>query len=230
MKNHGPELSSYLKKPVKQRSLERWRTDIRTALAEEPELMGRTLVALIIWCGVLAALHGPVHTSTATASPSPTASAEAAPALAATTGNPQTLNQAALATAARATRLADGPTGQLLPPGSMAPDRTYPNSYAWGQCTWYVAGRRQIPSNWGNATNWYSHAKSAGWSVGTTPAVAAIAWVQSYGYMASADGHVALVEQVSADGTQVYLSEMNFRGVGIKSYRWAPADKFKYIY
>ncbi|GAC1371970.1 MAG: hypothetical protein NVSMB39_6150 [Candidatus Saccharimonadales bacterium] len=112
-----------------------------------------------------------------------------------------------------------------MPPGAMAPFATYRNSYAWGQCTWYVASRRQIPPNWGNANSWYYHAVSTGWKVGTVPAVAAVAWTGA-GYY----GHVALVEQVSADDRQVYVSEMNYRGVGVKSFRWAPASSFKYIY
>jgi surface antigen len=55
--------------------------------------------------------------------------------------------------------------------------------------------------------------------------VAAIAWTPAGSY-----GHVALVEQISADGSQVYISEMNYRGVGIKDYRWVSAKSFKYIY
>jgi surface antigen len=112
----------------------------------------------------------------------------------------------------------------------MAPDRTYANSYARGQCTWYVASRRQIPPKWGNAAAWYYHASASGWSVGTTPAVAAIAWNPAYSYGSSRYGHVALVEQISANGASVYISEMNYRGIGIKSFRWVPANHFKYIY
>jgi surface antigen len=107
----------------------------------------------------------------------------------------------------------------------MAAEHTYPNTYSRGQCTWYVAGRRQVPDDWGNAVSWYYHAVAGGWSVGTIPAVAAIAWTAAGWY-----GHVALVEQVSPDGKQVYISEMNSQGVGVKSFRWAPASAFKYIY
>jgi surface antigen len=112
----------------------------------------------------------------------------------------------------------------------MAADNTYRNSYARGQCTWYVAGRRQIPGNWGNAASWYYRALSSGWSVGATPAVAAIAWNPAYTNGSGPYGHVALVEKISADGTQVYVSEMNYRGLGVKSYRWVSAKAFKYIY
>jgi len=57
------------------------------------------------------------------------------------------------------------------------------------------------------------------------PAVAAVAWTSAGFY-----GHVALVEQVSANGSMVYVSEMNYRGVGVKSTRWVSSKQFKYIY
>lgn len=116
-----------------------------------------------------------------------------------------------------------GPSGQLLPPGTMAPAYTYANSYVRGQCTWYVAGRRQIPGNWGDARTWYPRAQSAGWSVGATPAVAAIAWTP-----AGARGHVAVVEAI--ENGQVLISEMNYMGAYKIDKRWAPISAFKYIY
>ncbi|HEY2004380.1 MAG TPA: CHAP domain-containing protein [Candidatus Saccharimonadia bacterium] len=130
-----------------------------------------------------------------------------------------------VATVASTTSLPSDPSGQAIPPGILAPDYTYHNSYARGQCTWYVAGRRPIPPHWGNAVSWYYNAISSGWKVGITPAVGAIAWT-SAGYY----GHVALVEKVSADNKSVYISEMNYRGIGIKDYRWVSASSFKYIY
>jgi surface antigen len=125
----------------------------------------------------------------------------------------------------RVSELTSGPTGTLLPPGTMAPDATFPNHYARGQCTWYVAGRRQIPPNWGNANSWYYHAIASGWHVGTTPAIAAVAWTPAGAY-----GHVALVEQISLDSKSVYISEMNYRAIGVKTSRWVSAGDFKYIY
>jgi len=130
-----------------------------------------------------------------------------------------------IASVDHADKLPTGPSGQLMPPGTMAPDGTYRNTYTSGNCTWYVAGRRQVPSGWGNAVSWYYHATSSGWAVGTTPAIAAIAWTP-----AGSMGHVALVEGVSDDGQRVYISEMNYRGLGVKSYRWTSASSFKYIY
>ncbi len=121
------------------------------------------------------------------------------------------------------TTLPAGPTGQSLPPGVMAPIYTYANSYVRGQCTWYVAGRRQIPDHWGDARSWYSRAVAAGWSVGQTPAIAAIAWTS-----AGPRGHVALVEAIEND--QVLISEMNYLGPYKFSKRWVPITSFKYIY
>ncbi len=106
----------------------------------------------------------------------------------------------------------------------LAAQTTYANNYSYGYCTYYVATRRNIPGNWGNAVNWYYQAQLAGYRVGAAPAAGAIAWTG-----AGSAGHVAYVEQVS--GTQVYLSEMNFNGNWNRvTYRWAPASSFRYIY
>lgn len=133
--------------------------------------------------------------------------------------------EAAQHATAPAVKLPGGPSGQLLPPGTMAAPYTYANSYARGQCTWYVAGRRPVPSGWGNAANWYYAAQRAGWSTGTTPAVAAIAWTPR-GYY----GHVALVEGVDTSTGRVLISEMNYYGPYRTDQRWAPISDFKYIY
>jgi surface antigen len=98
------------------------------------------------------------------------------------------------------------------------------NGYAFGYCTYYVATRRSIPSNWGNANNWYYAAQASGFSVGTVPVPGAIAWTGA-GYY----GHVAYVESVS--GGNVTVSEMNFNGGWDRvSYRTTSAGSFRYIY
>ncbi|MBW4061414.1 CHAP domain-containing protein [Candidatus Saccharibacteria bacterium] len=119
--------------------------------------------------------------------------------------------------------LGPGPNGGLLPPGTLAAYGTYANSYSRGQCTWYVASRRQVPSNWGNANSWYYHAVAAHWSTGSAPAVGAIATTTA-GYY----GHVALVEQVS--GNQVLVAEMNYNGLYQIDHRWTNAGSWRYIY
>jgi N-acetylmuramoyl-L-alanine amidase len=98
------------------------------------------------------------------------------------------------------------------------------NTYAWGNCTWYVASRRSIPPFWGNARDWYYNAQYSGYSVGSVPAVGAIAWTGA-GYY----GHVGYVESVS--GGMVTISEMNYGGnFGRMTYRTTSASSFRYIY
>lgn len=98
------------------------------------------------------------------------------------------------------------------------------NGYAYGYCTWYVASRRNIPSYWGDARNWYYNAQVSGFSVGSVPAPGAIAWTGA-GYL----GHVAYVE--SASGGMVTISEMNGpAGWGRVDTRTVPASSFRYIY
>ncbi len=98
------------------------------------------------------------------------------------------------------------------------------NTYAWGNCTWYVASRRSVPPFWGNARDWYYNAQFSGYSVGSEPAVGAIAWTGA-GYY----GHVGYVESVS--GGMVTISEMNYGGnFGRITRRTTSASSFRYIY
>lgn len=94
------------------------------------------------------------------------------------------------------------------------------NRYAWGNCTWYVFNRNpNIGSFWGNAANWPSAARAAGFATGSAPRAGAIG-VQG--------NHVVHVESVS--GGMVTVSEMNYSGLGVVSYRTVPASSFIYIY
>lgn len=98
------------------------------------------------------------------------------------------------------------------------------NGYSYGQCTYYVAGRRPIPNGWGNARSWYYNAQFSGFRVGRMPAVGAVAWT-SKGYY----GHVALVEQVQ--GERVFVTEMNYGGWNRITSRWVHYTEFGgYIY
>lgn len=102
------------------------------------------------------------------------------------------------------------------------------NGYDYGYCTWYVASRISVPSNWGNANTWDNLAPYSGWTVSSVPVVGAIAQTDA-GYL----GHVAIVEAVSADGTQIKYSDMNgLRGWGQVGYSdWVPVSHFPhYIY
>lgn len=94
------------------------------------------------------------------------------------------------------------------------------NTYTRGYCTWYVKNRRpDLPNNLGNADTWYARYPGA---KGTTPQAGAAA--QARGQM-----HVVYVESVNSDGT-VNISEMNYKGWNVISYRTAPASSFYYMY
>jgi N-acetylmuramoyl-L-alanine amidase len=123
-------------------------------------------------------------------------------------------------------RLASNLGNQVL--GAVSPRLTYyagtGGGYIRGYCTYYVASRRRIPSNWGNANSWYYNAQASGFSVGSTPVAGAVAWTGA-GYY----GHVAYVESVS--GSMVTVSEMNYNGNWNRvTSRTVPASSFRYIY
>jgi N-acetylmuramoyl-L-alanine amidase len=118
--------------------------------------------------------------------------------------------------------------GRVAGAATAAPRLTYfaggGNGYSYGYCTYYVASRRSVPSNWGNASSWYYNAQASGFSVGYTPVPGAIAWTGA-GYY----GHVAYVESVS--GGMVTVSEMNYNGNWNRvTSRTVSASSFRYIY
>jgi surface antigen len=129
---------------------------------------------------------------------------------------------------AAAAPVASSNSGSVLGASSYSPRLTYygysGNGYSYGYCTYYVASRRNVPSNWGNANAWYYNAQASGFSVGSAPVPGAIAWTGA-GYY----GHVAYVERVS--GGMVTVSEMNYNGNwGRVTSRTVPASTFRYIY
>lgn len=80
------------------------------------------------------------------------------------------------------------------------------NGYDFGFCTWYVANRKSVPANLGNASTWDDRAPGAGLLVDKRPAQGAAVVTSQRGA-----GHVAYVEQVNPDGS-IWVSEMNSRG------------------
>lgn len=81
----------------------------------------------------------------------------------------------------------------------------WPNHFAYGYCTWYVANKRYIP--WfGNAIDWWPNARPYGYAEGQAPRVGAVMVTRESSY-----GHVAYVEAVYPDGSWK-VSEMNFTG------------------
>jgi len=104
------------------------------------------------------------------------------------------------------------------------------NYYDWGQCTYYAFDRRQqlgksVGNLWGNANNWASAARQNGYQVNHTPEVGAIFQSSAGSY-----GHVGVVERKNADGS-IVVSEMNWQGVGKKSYRTVHnTSQYNYIH
>jgi len=124
----------------------------------------------------------------------------------------------------------------IIPNGQKSAPLTYGvfvasyggNGYDFGYCTYYVASKIAVPNNWGNANTWDNYAPASGWTVSTSPKPGAIAQTDG-GYL----GHVAVVSEVSADGTMMKYSDMNgLAGWGrVGSSDWTPISKFQhYIY
>jgi surface antigen len=215
-------LSSYLVKPnVTARQIRHWsgfNTPHFTVKRSTAHSAAKSLAALAIWCMGYAAISSAIE--------HPKLNAKKVISDSVSVSKPQVVSsQPDIAQLASIQSLPIDPTGQMLPPIPTAPDYTYPNTYDWGQCTWYVAGRRNVPNDWGNANTWYERAADSGWQVGSVPAVGAIAWTDA-GYY----GHVALVEEISTDYQYVQVSEMNYDGLGEKDTRWVSSSSFKYIY
>jgi N-acetylmuramoyl-L-alanine amidase len=102
------------------------------------------------------------------------------------------------------------------------------NGYVPGYCTYYAASRVSIPRNWGNANTWDNYARVSGWTVSNRPVAGAI-FQTDVGWA----GHVGIVEEVSPDGSQIRVSDMNgFAGYGRVGYSgWMPASSYpNYIY
>ncbi|HEQ8007835.1 TPA: CHAP domain-containing protein [Streptococcus pyogenes] len=81
------------------------------------------------------------------------------------------------------------------------------NNYPVGQCTW---GAKSLApwagNNWGNGGQWAASAQAAGYSVGSTPMVGAIAVWDDGGY-----GHVAVVVEVQSS-SNIRVMESNYSG------------------
>jgi surface antigen len=90
------------------------------------------------------------------------------------------------------------------------------HAYPYGQCTWWVAQKRPIPS-WGHAKDWLNNAIASGFPVckGSycIPQVGAVISLRGN----SVYGHVGYVEEVKGD--KVVFSEMNYIGWGRMNYR-----------
>jgi N-acetylmuramoyl-L-alanine amidase len=105
------------------------------------------------------------------------------------------------------------------------------NGYDYGWCTWYVANRISVPTNWGNANHWDEGARLSGWTVSATPQVGAIAQT-NYGWA----GHVGVVDAVKKEDGRYYIKYSDMNGLAgfarVGSSDWVPAnDKYEnFIY
>lgn len=130
----------------------------------------------------------------------PAAIAVATPAPVAQTA-PQTSSVAAPVAQTAATPVTAAPVATPKPSYSSV------NTYPVGQCTWGVKSLAPwVGNNWGNGGQWAASAAAAGFSVGTTPVVGAVAVWTGGGY-----GHVAYVTAVESS-TRIRVMESNFNG------------------
>ncbi|MDC2817291.1 phage tail tip lysozyme [Leuconostoc suionicum] len=101
------------------------------------------------------------------------------------------------------------------------------NTYAFGQCTWYVYNRMQelgtpVENGLGNGAEWGKNAKTKGYKTDTQPHVGwAVSFSQGADGADATYGHVAVVEAISDDGKHFLVSECNVvnSGSGTVSFR-----------
>lgn len=107
------------------------------------------------------------------------------------------------------------------------------NTYAFGQCTWYVYNRMQelgtpVENGLGNGADWGKNAKSKGYKTDGQPHVGwAISFSQGADGADATYGHVAVVEAISDDKKHFLVSECNVvsSGSGTVSFRELTAGK-----
>lgn len=98
------------------------------------------------------------------------------------------------------------------------------NNFPYGQCTWWADQRYHqltgIYVPWiinSNANVWVTRANQYHWNVSTQPKVGSIMMLAAWVEGAGGYGHVAVVEKLLGGG-RFQVSQMNWTGVGIKSY------------
>lgn len=92
---------------------------------------------------------------------------------------------------------------------------------SWAGWRWHQMGGPFI--NWGNANTWDNYARSAGYTVNSTPGVGAVAQTDAGPF-----GHVAVVEAIQ--GGNVVVSEMNYDDAGHFRYGVYSSSYFVYIH
>lgn len=87
------------------------------------------------------------------------------------------------------------------------------NTYPVGQCTWGAKEKAPWVRNyWGNASQWLTSARNAGFKTGTTPRLGAVAvWTNGY-------GHVGVITAIK--GNLIQIEESNYAGnMRVGNYR-----------
>lgn len=106
------------------------------------------------------------------------------------------------------------------------------NTYAYGQCTWYVKNVAPwVGSNWGNASNWGAAAAAEGFLVDGSPAAGAVGvfapgQVVGNVYADATYGHVVYVESYDAAAGTITISQGN----GASTYATIPAYGLTFIH
>jgi|SRR5665213_710592 len=107
------------------------------------------------------------------------------------------------------------------------------DSYAWGNCTYWVFFLRQqandpIPTSWGNAATWAFYAHLGGYLVDHTPTAGAIMQISD---VDGGLGHVAYVTAVDSSSGAWTISEMNVLGLDVVDTKTLPAtDAINYSF
>lgn len=115
------------------------------------------------------------------------------------------------AAASVATAPHPAPAARLFP---WVPQDGYPDSFPYGQCTWWAAYNRRVTWN-GNAADWLANARAKGIATSNGPSLGAIVVYARGGGYSDLYGHVGVVIGVMPG--RYVISEMNVLG-------WAKVD------
>ena len=120
------------------------------------------------------------------------------------------------------------PAASFAPLFAWVPQGGYPDSFPFGQCTWWAAYNYRV--SWGgDARDWIANASAQGISITERPSVGAVVAYRPGGAY-SALGHVAIV--VATTGDSYTVSEMNAPRWGIvttRVIRWPDAAALGFI-
>lgn len=130
----------------------------------------------------------------------------------------------------------NGSSGGISSTTGTIADSSFTNWFTAGQCTYWADYEYHHLTGYavpwsGNASAWAANAYGyAGWHVSSVPHVPSIIVLQPGFQGAGADGHVAVVESINANGT-VHTSNWNVIGWGVFSWGdYASGAGVQYVY